>query len=178
MERIQVIKILGTLKTAYPRFYANMKKEEAEDTINLWYEMFKHDDPTLVILAVKKLIAEFQFPPTIADVKQAMFKLVDKTETDIELWNKFERAVSRSIYYAKEEFEKLPEVVQKFVGSPNQLREYALMDGDVVHSVIKGQFLKHIDVLKTRQKEEKMMLPEVKQLVLGIGTNINNLLNE
>lgn len=178
MERVQVIKILGILKTAYPRFYANIKKEEAENTIDLWYEMFKHDDPTLVIMAVKKLITELQFPPTIADVKQSMYKIVDKTESDIELWNKFERAVSRAIYYAKEEFDNLPEVVQRFVGSPNQLKEYALMDGNVVHSVIKGQFLKHIDILKARQKEEKMMLPEVRQLVIGIGTNINNLLNE
>ncbi len=153
MEKEHIIKVLGTLKTAYPRFYANMNKDEAEETIALWYEMFKNDDPRLVISAVKKLITELQFPPTIADVKQAMYKLVDKTETDIELWNKFERAVSNSIYHAGEEFKKLPGVVQKFVGSPNQLREYALMDSDVVHSVIKGQFLKQIDILKTRLRE-------------------------
>ena len=177
MEKEHIIKVLGTLKTAYPRFYANMNKDEAEETIALWYEMFKNDDPRLVISAVKKLITELQFPPTIADVKQAMYKLVDKTETDIELWNKFERAVSNSIYHAGEEFKKLPGVVQKFVGSPNQLREYALMDSDVVHSVIKGQFLKQIDILKTRQKEEKMLLPEIREMTMQIGQDINKLLD-
>ena len=177
MEREHTIKILKILKTAYPRFYADMNKQEAEDTINLWLDMFKGDDPRLVISAVKKLITELQFPPTIADVKQAMYKIVDKTETDIELWNKFERAVSNSIYNSGAEFKKLPEVVQRFVGSPNQLREYALMDSDVVHSVIKGQFLKQIDILKTRQKEEKMMLPELKELTMQIGQDMNKLLN-
>ena len=95
MSREEIIEILGILKVAYPRFYANMTKDEAEKTISLWGEMFKNDSPELVAIAVKKLITELQFPPTIADIKNTMYKLVDRTEDNTELWNKFLKALKK-----------------------------------------------------------------------------------
>lgn len=159
MSREEIIEILGILKVAYPRFYANMTKDEAEKTISLWSEMFKNDSPELVAIAVKKLITELQFPPTIADIKNTMYKLVDRTEDNTELWNKFLKALKNSGYNSREEYEQLPKIVQKFAGSPERLRDYAMMDLDTINTVVKGQFLKQIDSLKVRQKENAM-LPE------------------
>lgn len=171
MTRDEVIAILGIMRTAYPRFYANMKKDELLQTVDLWFEMFKGDNPLLVTNAVKKLITELEFPPTIADVKKSMYSLTDRSETSIELWNRFLKAASRSCYNSVEEYEKLPDILKKFVGSPMQLKDYAMMDSDTVNSVIKGQFLKHIEILKQREKEEKMMLPGVRDLInqLALG---------
>jgi len=169
MNREQAIMVLKILKTAYPRFYADMNKQEAEDTINLWLDMFKHENPQLVLGAVKNLINSFKFPPTIADIKEEMYKLTTvEKQTPAELWNVLKSAIRRSGYYSYEEFEKLPEVVQKFVGSPNQLKEWALAT-DFNDGVVKGQFFKQIEILEKREKEEKMMLPELKEIVQMLG---------
>mgnify|MGYP003303821670 CR=1 FL=1 len=170
MDREQAIKILKILKTAYPKFYADMNKQEAEDTINLWIDMFRHENVNLVVLAVKNLINTFKWPPTIADVKEEMYKLTEEEkDTPIEVWNLIKSAIRNSGYYSYEEFHKLPEIAQKFVGSPNQLREWAL-SVDYNDGVIKGQFLKQFEILQKRDKEEKMMLPEVRDLVKQIAT--------
>ena len=173
MNREQTIAILKVLKVAYPRFYAEMSKKEAEDTINLWQEMFSGDNPALVTAAVKELVNSFKFPPTIADVKDKMYELTKTdTETPVELWNAIKKAMRNSTYNAVEEFERLPEIAKKFVGSPNQLREWAISD-DYNDGVIKGQFFKQVEILKQREKDNTMMLPEVRNLVQQLSANNN-----
>ena len=61
MTREEIIVILKVLKTAYPKFYTDMSKEEMLSTIDLWSEMFSHEDPRLVTLAVKNLINTFKW---------------------------------------------------------------------------------------------------------------------
>ena len=177
MKKDEVIMILGIMKTAYPSFYKEMTREEMYNTIDLWYEMLKDFDSKIVVLTVKELINSFKYPPTIADVKSKIYELTNKEETPAELWNKLTKAVRNGIYGYKEEFEKLPPEVQKFVQNPIQLKEMAMLDSDVFHTVTKGQFLKQIEILKKQKKEEKMMLPEVKKMVQSIGIDVKKLLN-
>lgn len=176
MTRDEIITILGTLKTAYPKFYAEMSKEEMYNTIDLWTEMFAHENTATVVAAVKNLINTFKWPPTIADVKEEMYKLTEEEkQTPVEMWNLIKKAMRNSAYNSYEEFNKLPEIAQRFVGSPNQLKEWAL-DIDYNDSVVKGQFLKQFEILQKRDKEEKMMLPEVRNLIKEIaGTEIKQI---
>lgn len=172
--------ILGILKTAYPNFYKEMSKQEMLNVVDLWADIFKNDNSKLVTVAVKELINSFQYPPTIADVKNKMYSLTNNDKTPSELWDRLQKAISRGIYHSEEEFEKLPDEVKEFVRSPRQLKELAMMDSDVVHSVTKGQFFKQIEVIQKRKEEDKKMLPESKELlgVIGcIGQDINKLLN-
>lgn len=173
MTRNDVVKIFIVIRTAYPNFYKDMKKEELDTTIDLWTEMFAHENTQLVVAAVKNLINTFKWPPTIADIKEEMYKLTEvETETPIEIWNKIKSAIGRAGYYAAEEFEKLPEVAKTFVGSPRQLREWALSI-DYNDSVVKGQFLKQYEVLKKREKDNKLMLPQVKELTKQLMSNMD-----
>ena len=173
MNRDEIVAILGTLKTAYPKFYAEMTKQEMYNTIDLWTEMFSHENPALVVAAVKNLINTFKWPPTIADVKEEMYKLTEnESEAPIEIWNKIKKAIRNSGYYSYEEFQKLPEEAKVFVGSPNQLREWALAT-DYNDSVVKGQFLKQLEVIQKRKKDNKLMLPEVKDIVEKLSSNMD-----
>ena len=165
MTRDEVITILGVLKTSYPRFYAEMTKDEMLNTVDLWTEMFAHEDPRLVTVAVKNLINTFKWVPTIADIKEEMYKLTKtEEETPIELWNSIKKAIRNSAYNSYDEFQKLPEAAKKFVGSPNQLKEWALST-DFNDGVVKGQFLKQIEIIKQREKEQVMMLPQAREIV-------------
>ena len=173
MTRNDVVKIFIVIRTAYPNFYKDMKKEDLEATIDLWAEMFAHENTQLVVAATKNLINTFKWPPTIADIKEEMYKLTEvETETPIEVWNKIKKAIGRAGYYAADEFEKLPEIAKTFVGSPKQLKEWALSE-DYNDSVVKGQFLKQYEVLAKRKKDNKLMLPQVKELTRQLISNMD-----
>lgn len=77
MERTDILKILGIIKNAYPRFYQGITMSDAKDTADLWAEMFKDDNSQDIIRAIKELICELEFPPTIADVKKRIKQYVD-----------------------------------------------------------------------------------------------------
>ena len=50
------------------------------------------------------------------------------------------KTVSRGIYNSGEEFAKLPEEVQRIVGYPRQLHEWAMIDTGEVNTVIASSF--------------------------------------
>ena len=77
MNKEEVIAILKVLKVAYPKFYNNISKEDMLKTIDLWVEMFKNDNKQDITRAVKELMCELEFPPTIADVKKKINKYSD-----------------------------------------------------------------------------------------------------
>ena len=53
MTREETVQILSILRRAYPVFYKDISKREAENTVDLWHTMFEDDDVLLVINAVK-----------------------------------------------------------------------------------------------------------------------------
>lgn len=77
MNKEEVIAILKVLKVAYPKFYNNISKEDMLKTIELWLEMFKNDNKQDITRAVKELMCELEFPPTIADIKKKINKYSD-----------------------------------------------------------------------------------------------------
>lgn len=74
MDRTDVIKIMAVLRGAYPQFYRDISRQEAEDTVNLWAEMFAGDSYPAVAAAVRALIEEDRrgFPPHIGAVKDRL----------------------------------------------------------------------------------------------------------
>lgn len=172
MRKEEVVQILTVMQTAYPRFYANQTNEDIKNAIDLWSEMFVEDDVRLVVGAVKQLITSSPYPPTIADVKEKMYSLTNNEVDNMELWNELDKAVRNCLYNTQQVFDGLSPLVKKFVGSPAQLRELATSDTDTFCTVTKGQFLKQIEVLKKRDKEEKMMLPENKKLLEDLASKL------
>ena len=180
MTRDETVTILGILKTSYPNFYKDMSKSEMYNTIAIWSEMFENDDLRLVKVAVKELVQTLKFPPTIADIKQKMYELTNQETLPTELWAKLKKAISNSAYHSEEEFEKLPEECKLFIRNPRQLKELSQNDAEINNTVVKGQFLKQIETIQKRIKEDKQMLPETKEfkrMALSVGQDVSGLLN-
>lgn len=77
MDRTEVLKIMAVLRGAYPQFYRDISRREAEDTVNLWAEMFSTDSYPEVAAAVKSLIEGDKrgFPPHIGAVKAKLLEV-------------------------------------------------------------------------------------------------------
>lgn len=173
MTRKEIIQILALLKAAYPLFYKDMSKQELENIVGLWFDIFQNDNPIIVVCAVKDLIKTHSgFPPAIANVRNKMNELISLSsgeQTYEELWHILKKAVSNGYYGYTDEYTKLPEVLQKYVGQPENLRTWAKMDEEIFNSVVHGQFLKQIGIIKDRQKYSDSLPPEVKKFIASAG---------
>lgn len=169
MDRTDVIATLKILKVAYPGFYSKMGKTDAEDTVSVWCDMFREEDVNVVKIALYKVIEEHTgFPPTIADIKtqiREMRRAATGEKTDEEVWSQLKAAVSNGYYGAKEEFAKLPPELQRYLGTPNTLRELSQVDTDTFNTVIHGQFLKQIGIIRDRVRFDNETPPEIKTLL-------------
>lgn len=135
--------VMDILTTAYPGFYAGRNAPDPEKALMLWASMFAEDDPAIVIAAVKALIAgdEKGFPPHIGAVKARIRQITCPVEmTEAEAWALISRAVKNANYGSREEFERLPPVLQRLVGSPNQLKEWAMLGTDTLQTVVASNF--------------------------------------
>ena len=162
----ETLAIMSVLKAAYPPFYRDMTRKDAENAVALWAEMFKDDPAEVVALAVKSFIATDAegFPPNIGTIRAAIIKLKEPDEmTPQEAWTLVDMATRRSIHYAQEEFDKLPPVVRRVVGNPQQLKEWAMMDSDTVQSVVASNFQKSFKARAAREREFMALPADIRQ---------------
>ena len=168
MTRDETIAVMGILKTAYPNFYRDMTKDSALQAIALWSEMFRDDPAEIVIAAVKVLIASRTegWPPNIGEVKAKMQTITSPGElSEGQAWALVEKACRNGIYGYREEFGKLPPVVQKAVGTPNQLREWAILDGGELKTVVASNFMRSYKTIQKREKELALIPVDVQNLL-------------
>lgn len=156
MNKIEVTKILMILKTSYPYAFKDMNKQETESMVSLYEEMFKDDDYNVVSKAIIDIIKTSEYLPTIATIKSKIYSTTHKEDDNTELWSKLKDAIGRSSYYAEEEFDKLPDILKKYVRSPYRLQEMASMNSDVINSVEKGIFMRQIENIKENYKENEI----------------------
>jgi hypothetical protein len=172
MNKQETTQILALLNAAYPAFYSKMSRMEIDGVIALWAEMFVDDDFGLVKYALKELIATHTgYPPDIAALKTKIAEVTQAATdkpTHEELWQKLKAAASNGYYNARAEFEKLPPVLKRYVGSPATLREYAMIDADTFNTVNHGQFLKQIKVIEDREEYALKMPDNVKMLIASV----------
>lgn len=168
MDRSEVLKIMSVLRGAYPAFYRSIDRKEAEATVGLWEDMFKHNEYPLVAAAVKALIEtdDKGYPPHIGAVKEKLRLISGGDEmTEAEAWGLVSKALRNSAYGSREEFDKFPPIIKRIVGSPSQLREWGMMDSETVHSVVASNFQRSYKVVAQREREIAKLPPEVKALV-------------
>ena len=172
MTREETIKILSVLRGAYPAFYRDITKQEAESTIALWESMFEEEPYELVGAAVKAFISGDSkgFPPAIGQIKEKIRQITQPEEmTEQEAWALVSKALRNSTYGSEEEFAKLPPEIQAVVHDPGQLRQWAIGPADDVETVIASNFMRSF---RTKQKASKeyMALPtSVKRMMIEAG---------
>ena len=172
MTREDTIKILSVLRGAYPAFYRDITKQEAESTIALWESMFEEEPYQIVAAAVKAFISGDSkgFPPAIGQIKERIRQITQPEEmTEQEAWSFVSKALRNSIYGSEEEFAKLPPEIQAVVHDPGQLRQWARNSADEVETVIASNFMRSFRA-KQKVNREYMALPtSVKQFMLQAG---------
>lgn len=109
MKQDEVRDLLAMLRTAYPQSYKSMPTKDQEDTLRLWYLMFKGESAKLAQQAVMSIINtdRREFAPTIGQIKCRMAELADTNPKSAEeVWNTEVRPCMRALSWYREEDRK------------------------------------------------------------------------
>ena len=140
MNENETGKILSVISEVYPAF---RKDRNIDATARIWQKIFEHTPYEAVEQALMAYIATDTkgYPPVPGAINERIMQareLDGLTENDA--WILVLKAASRGIYNSGEEFAKLPEEVQRIVGHPRQLYEWAMLDAGEVNTVIASSF--------------------------------------
>ncbi len=172
MTKQETGKIIALLEAYYEL------KKDPKTTVNAYHLVLQGYDYIVVEQAVINLAREdrreySQFPSVGAIVSQIEL-ISGKDDTAAELWTLVEKASRNGYYGCVEEFNKLPEVCQKWLGSPSALRELSLSDMNILQTVTRGQFLKTIEVIKKREKAKKALPEDIRKLIQNANLQLES----
>ena len=173
MTVLETATIMDILTAAYPQFYRNAS--DKSNALQLWASMFEDDNLMLVANAVKAIVVgeDSGFPPTIGQVKAKMRKMMEPNSlTEFEAWGLIKKAIANGTYGAKEEFEKLPPVLQSLVGESKRLMEWAQMDADTIESVVASNLMRSYKVREKEQKDYAALPSSIKSFIGSIAERI------
>lgn len=160
MTKQDAMQIFFILKTAYPKYYQGMGKNEINNFTDLWAAIFEDKPVNLVANALKAYIAtdDSGYPPVPGAINIKIRSLcIPEYPTELEAWQIISKAVSNSGYSAKEEFNKLPEYLQRLVGSPRTLYDWGMMNTSDFNTVIQSYFAKSYRATIEREKEHALI---------------------
>lgn len=106
------------------------------------------------------------FAPSIGQLINKLHEVQSPQElNEMEAWLLVGRALRNGTYGAVEEFNKLPQLVQKAVGSPDNLRNWAQTDSESIENVVQSNFMRTYRTVVNRAKEYQKMPKDIKALI-------------
>lgn len=172
MTKKEMAEIMALMQLNYPDDFKDKSDAAVNAKINLWLMSFRDDDYKEVLAAVMAHINTDtnRFMPPVGVIKAKLTEIrLPEEMTPQEAWELVNRATRNSTYNSGEEFAKLPPVVQRLVGSPMQLKEWAAMDTETLQSVISSNFQRSYKVRAAKEREYLALPSAVQQTMTQIA---------
>lgn len=165
VTRDETIKILMVIQAAYP----NYKPQDKTIAVNVWTEMLSDVPYEKVNAALKAYIQTDKsgYAPSIGEIRSKIQEIFAKdATTDSEAWQIVWKAICCSGDYdrAVDNFNRFPTAVQRSVGSPGQLKEWARTENlnvEVVSSNFKKTYRSEIQ----KEQERRKLSPDILKLI-------------
>lgn len=175
MTREETVNLIRSIISLYP----NWKPENLTDTVNAWYWALE-EYPAPAVKASLQIYVKTNntgFAPSVSQIINGIYKPQEQnTLTEGEAWSMVKKAIQDGNYHAEERFNELPEVVQKAVGSPNMIRQWAGTDSSEVNTVIMSNFQRAYKTVVQRERENvrigsvmATMIGEIEKKMIGGG---------
>lgn len=164
MTRDETIKLLMVIQSAYPNF----KPPDKTVAVDTWYTMLRDMDYNVVQMGLRAYITSDTsgFAPSIGQLINKLHEVQSPQElNEMEAWLLVSKALRNGTYGAIEEFNKLPPLVQKAVGSPDNLRNWAQTDSESIENVVQSNFMRTYRTVVNRAKEYQKMPKDIQALI-------------
>jgi hypothetical protein len=160
-------KLIAVFMVTYPSY----KPIDTELAAATWADAMSEYTYEQVSVALKMYLktSTSGFAPTPGQLIEKI-QVVTQPEllSETEAWAIVRSSLSRCGYYSVEEFEKFPPIIQKAVGSPSQLRVWAL-DQDYNEGVVSAQFGRVYRALAEKQKDFDKMPSNIQHRIEDVN---------
>ena len=169
MTEKEVRQLLAMTQAVYP----NYNPPSREAAVNAWLMCLSEYDNNVVMAAFKAYMTTNTsgFAPVPGQLVEILQTLTQPSElNELEAWSIVRKALRNCGYNAEQEFAKLPTVVQKAVGTPQQLKIWAC-DSEFNENVVSSNFIKTYRTEVKRATELNKMPNDVRKLIEMVNTN-------
>lgn len=166
MTREETKKILMGIQCSYANF---KPKVPLDFMIEIWTDDLAEYSYQQVYSALKafKATNTSGFAPDVGQLIDQIHRINEMPSdlTEMEAWAKVRKAIGNSNYHASEEYERLDNISKALVGSPNQLRQWAMAEVEELETVIQSNFMRSYKAKKEAQKQFKRMPIEARTAI-------------
>ena len=169
MTEKEVRQLLAMTQAVYP----NYNPPSREAAVNAWLMCLSEYDNNVVMAAFKAYMTTniSGFAPVPGQLVEILQTLTQPSElNELEAWSLVRKALSDSSYNSVERFQELPPIVQKAVGTPQQLKIWAC-DSEFNENVVSSNFIKTYRTEVKRTTELNKMPENVRKLIETVNTN-------
>ena len=163
----EILAVLSLLSAAYPAF------DMTEETVAVYVMTLADLDAEILKASALQHIAESRFFPSVAEIRERALFLAETNNlpSAFEAWGQVVRLVRRYGFYQLTDPEKQKEIEQEIhpvvlrtVEAVGGWRALCLMPEDQVMAM-RAHFSRAFDAFAKRLREEKNLLPEVRQVL-------------
>ena len=168
MTRDETVKIIRIMCDCYP----NYKPTNLSETVDVWNMMLEEYSYSQISTALKTYVHSDTsgFAPSIGQLLDKLHAIQNPQElNEMEAWSLVSKALRNGYYGAVEEFNKLPPLVQKAVGSPDNLRNWSQTDTNSIENVVQSNFMRSYRLVVNRENEIKKMPADVRTLIENVN---------
>lgn len=172
MTRDETKQVLMRISSVYPNWKPTADLTFVTET---WWEYLCEYTYEQILAALKTYIATDKsgFAPSIGQLIDKLMVIEQPQQlSELEAWALVSNALRNGYYHAEEEFEKLPPLVQKAVGTPSNIRNWSQTDTMSVENVIQSNFIKTYRTVVLREEEYRKLPVSIRELI-GVNGNIS-----
>lgn len=163
MNKTDAKKIVASLLATY----TNYRPPDINAAANVWFETMSEYSYEQVNAGLNLYMQSDTkgFPPVPGQIIDKIHTMTKPQElNEMEAWSLVYKAICNSTYNSVSEFEKLPPLVQKAVGLPDSLREWAMTE-NLNLEVVMSNFQRAYKVELKLHDELQKMPQNVRQLI-------------
>ena len=163
LKREEMVKIIRIICDCYP----NYKPNNLTETVDVWNMMLSDYTYEQISLALKAyILADTNgFAPSIGQLVDRVNSFSQPQElNELKAWSLVYKAIRNSGYNSEYEFSLLPDMVRKAVGTPNQLRTWA-MDENFNEQVVSSHFIRCYRSEVAKDKDFRKMPANIQSLI-------------
>lgn len=169
MTEKEVRQLLAMTQAVYP----NYNPPSREAAVNAWLMCLSEYDNNVVMAAFKTYMTTNTsgFAPAPGQLIEILQTLTQPSElNELEAWSIVRKALRNCGYNSEQEFAKLPTVVQKTVGTAQQLKIWAC-DSEFNENVVSSNFIKTYRTEVKRATELNKVPDDIRKLVEMVNTH-------
>lgn len=161
MTHSETANIIGMIQEIWPTF---LNGRNIVRTTEIWHSLFDTETPAEMTQAIQAYACRDTkgFPPPIGALKELVWLKRNERMNEQTAWELVKKQLSGSSAHPRENFEKLPPMVQACVGTPTTLMKWGQLDESELETVIASNFKRSYRESVSRKREHDV-LPQALQ---------------